>query len=50
MEFLKWSTTEGQKLAPSLDYAPLSAGVQGKVQAAIGSLTLSGKSLALAQK
>ena len=48
VDFLKWSSGEGQKLAPSLEYAPLSEGVQKKVHAAIGTLTWSGKPLSTA--
>lgn len=50
VEFLKWSTTEGEKLAPSLEYAPLSAGVQKKVEGAINSLTWSGKPVSTASR
>ena len=28
VEFLKWAVTEGQKLSPALDYAPLPDNVQ----------------------
>lgn len=41
--FLWWATHDGQKLAPSLSYAPLSAGVQTKVAAALKTLTFQGK-------
>lgn len=30
VSFLKWAVTEGQKLSPSLDYAPLPANVQAR--------------------
>jgi phosphate transport system substrate-binding protein len=33
-----WSLTDGQKLAPELGYLPLPAGVQTKVQAAVGTI------------
>ncbi|HET6250918.1 MAG TPA: phosphate ABC transporter substrate-binding protein PstS [Tepidisphaeraceae bacterium] len=42
-EFLRWATTDGEKMAASLDYAPLSPGVQKKVEEALASLTLGGK-------
>jgi len=35
VDFLKWATTEGQKMAESMDYAPLSPAVQAKVQEAL---------------
>jgi phosphate transport system substrate-binding protein len=41
-EFLWWATHDGQKFATALDYAPLSAGVQQKVEAALGTLTFQG--------
>jgi phosphate transport system substrate-binding protein len=41
--FLKWATSDGEKMAAELDYAPLSDGVQKKVAAAIAGLTWSGK-------
>lgn len=46
--FLNWALTDGQQLAASLDYAPLSSGVQAKVKEAIGTLQWSGKPLASA--
>ena len=49
VDFLKWATTDGQKLAADLDYAPLSAGVQKKVAAAIESLSWGGKPVAMAK-
>jgi phosphate transport system substrate-binding protein len=49
VDFLKWATTDGQKLAPELDYAPLSPGVQKKVAAAIDSLNWGGKPVAVAR-
>jgi phosphate transport system substrate-binding protein len=45
--FLKWATTDGEKLAAELDYAPLSEGVQRKVQDALATLTWGGQPLAL---
>ena len=44
-EFLWWATHEGQSLASTMDYAPLSKGVQAKVSAALGGLTHDGKPL-----
>jgi phosphate transport system substrate-binding protein len=46
--FLRWATSGdgGQKLAPSLDYAPLSEGVQKKVAEALGTLQWSGQPVA----
>jgi phosphate transport system substrate-binding protein len=41
-EFLWWATHEGQKLAAEMDYAPLSPGVQKKVEEALRSLTFKG--------
>jgi len=44
--FLDWATGEkGQELAEKLDYAPLSAGVQAKVKAALRSTTFKGQTL-----
>jgi phosphate transport system substrate-binding protein len=48
-EFLRWATTDGQKLAGDLDYAPLSPGVQKKVEGALDTLTWGGKPVALAK-
>ena len=47
IDFLKWSTGEGEKLAAELDYAPLAPAVQKKVSDAIDSLSLDGKPLAI---
>jgi len=44
--FLKWATHDGQKLATEMQYAPLSEGVQKKVDQAIESLTWEGQSVA----
>jgi phosphate transport system substrate-binding protein len=46
VEFLKWATHDGQKFAREMDYAPLSEGVQKKVDEAIGSLTWDGQAVA----
>ncbi len=45
VDFLSWATSDGEKLAASLDYAPLSDGVQKKVAAVIGELTWDGKAV-----
>jgi phosphate transport system substrate-binding protein len=45
--FLTWATTDGEKLAAELDYAPLSESVQKKVADAIGSLTWAGQRVAM---
>jgi phosphate transport system substrate-binding protein len=46
VDFLKWATSDGEKFAAELDYAPLSAGVQKKVAEAIGTLTWGGQPVA----
>ena len=38
VKFLKWATTEGQKMAASLHYAPLPKAMLKKVEATIGSI------------
>ena len=44
--FLDWATGEkGQALAEKLDYAPLSAGVQAKVKAALRTTTFKGQTI-----
>ena len=48
--FLNWAATDGQQLAASLDYAPLSAGVAAKVKEAIATLQWSGRPLASAAR
>ncbi|MFT3788512.1 MAG: phosphate ABC transporter substrate-binding protein PstS [Tepidisphaeraceae bacterium] len=45
VKFLKWETTEGQKLAASLSYAPLAPAVQEKVASAIGLLNYKGEKI-----
>ncbi len=45
VEFLKWAVTDGQKLAPQLDYAGLEQSVQDKDLAAIKELTFKGEKL-----
>lgn len=51
MGFLNWATSKdgGQSMASSMDYAPLSPGVQKKVKAAINALTWQGKQIAAGQ-
>jgi len=44
-EFLRWATHDGQSIAGSLDYAPISKGVQSKVAEALDTLTFQGKPL-----
>ena len=44
--FLTWATHDGQSYAKEMDYAPLSAGVQQKVEDAIGGLTWQGAAVA----
>ena len=46
MRFLNWITTDGQKFADQMDYAPLAPEVQKKDAEAIASLQWSGKSVA----
>jgi phosphate transport system substrate-binding protein len=38
VEFLKWAVTEGQKLSPDLDYAPLPESVQSRELELIGTI------------
>jgi phosphate transport system substrate-binding protein len=45
VDFLHWSTHEGQKMASSLDYAPLNEAVQKKVDDALSTLKWSGQTL-----
>ncbi len=46
VEFLKWTAHDGQTYAREMDYAPLSEGVQKKVDSAIESLTWEGQTVA----
>jgi phosphate transport system substrate-binding protein len=48
--FVNWAATDGQQLAPSLDYAPLSSSVAAKVKEAIATLQWSGRPLASAAR
>jgi phosphate transport system substrate-binding protein len=41
-DFLWWATHDGQKLATEMDYAPLSPGVQKKVEEALRTITYKG--------
>ena len=45
-QFLWWATHDGQKLAAELDYAPLSPGVQKKVDDALRMLNYKGQAVA----
>jgi phosphate transport system substrate-binding protein len=47
--FLQWATTEAQKMASSLDYAPLAPGVQQKAQEVLQGLMWEGKSVVAAR-
>lgn len=47
VDFMWWATHDGEKLAPELDYAPLSEGVQKKVEAALKAVTYKGAALNL---
>jgi phosphate transport system substrate-binding protein len=42
-EFLWWATHEGQTIAPTLGYAPLSKNVQAKVETALQTITVGGE-------
>ena len=48
VNFLWWATHDGEKLAPELDYAPLSEGVQKKVEAALKTITYQGQRVEVA--
>lgn len=48
-DFLWWATHDGQKFNAELDYAPLSSGVQQKVEAALSVLTYKGQKVGTAQ-
>ena len=47
VDFMWWATHDGEKLAADLDYAPLSEGVQKKVEAALKMVTYKGQELSL---
>lgn len=47
--FMNWATTDGEKIAPELDYAPLSQAVQAKAAEAIKALTWNGNAVAAAK-
>lgn len=49
LNFMWWATHDGEKLAPELDYAPLSQGVQQKVEEALKVVTYKGEALTPAQ-
>lgn len=46
MAFFTWATTDGQKFATELDYAPLAPAVQAKVKDALKMATFQGKPVA----
>jgi phosphate transport system substrate-binding protein len=48
VDFMWWATHDGEKLAADLDYAPLSEGVQKKVEAALKEITYKGEQLSMA--
>src|SRR3954463_5580910 len=45
LEFVWWAEHDGQKLAPSLDYAPLPKPVTARVEAALKTMTVAGKAV-----
>jgi phosphate transport system substrate-binding protein len=45
VDFINWAMHDGQKIAPELDYAPLSAAVQKKVDDALGTITYKGEAI-----
>lgn len=45
LSFMWWATHDGEKLAAELDYAPLSQGVQQKVDEALKAVTYKGEAL-----
>lgn len=45
VDFLSWATHDGQKFATQLDYAPLAAAVQQKVEQALKEITYKGQPL-----
>lgn len=47
--FLRWITTDGQKLCGELDYAPLSPEVRAKVTEALGKITYKGSAITAAK-
>jgi len=50
LQFLWWAEHDGQKLAPSLEYAPLPAPVVTKVESTLRKLTVQGKAALAASK
>jgi phosphate transport system substrate-binding protein len=48
LHFLWWAIHDGQKVAPSLDYAPLPRAVVGKIEKTLEALTVQGKPVPLA--
>jgi phosphate transport system substrate-binding protein len=49
VDFMWWATHDGEKLAAELDYAPLSEGVQKKVEDALKVITYKGAELTIAK-
>ena len=49
VNFLWWATHDGEKLASELDYAPLSDGVQKKLEAALKTITYQGQRVEVAE-
>lgn len=49
LNFMWWATHDGEKLAAELDYAPLSQGVQQKVDEALKAITYKGEALSMGQ-
>jgi phosphate transport system substrate-binding protein len=45
LKFIWWAEHDGQKLAPSLDYAPLPQAVVAKVEATLKKMTVAGKAV-----
>ena len=50
VDFLWWATHDGQQYAPELDYAPLAAEVQAKVEAALRTITYKGEMLSIGRR
>jgi len=46
VEFIRWATIDGQRMAEEMDYAPLAEAVQKKVQDALNTITVEGKAVA----
>jgi phosphate ABC transporter phosphate-binding protein len=50
VDYLHWAVTDGQKIAPELDYAPLAPEVVAKVEAALKELNYKGEAIAPSHK